>query len=275
MPEDIFPIALSSASCPGSPSPAKFCTDAIDEKTAEIARLTWRNAELTDKFFHDKFARNSFDGSGATVRSLIRFRAGWANAGWIDELGMIVYGDGNPFVHHPFAKALDISAHELTHGLTARTSALDYVSEPGALNESYSDVFAKLISREFEGGDDWTLGKAIFLTEGRFLRDMRNPNISHVRDQIHRNETCSFRNDGCGVHANSGIPNLAAVLLADQIGVEDFGKLYFSVLTRYLRPNSDFKDALAQTLAACELIWGENNSRCTAVTSSFQAVGIE
>ena len=39
-----------------------------------------------------------------------------------------------------FAGALDIVAHELTHGLTDYSSDLIYRNESGALNESFSDM---------------------------------------------------------------------------------------------------------------------------------------
>jgi Zn-dependent metalloprotease len=44
------------------------------------------------------------------------------------------------------ASSLDIVAHELFHGVTAATARLIYQDEPGALNESYSDIFGALIS---------------------------------------------------------------------------------------------------------------------------------
>ena len=50
------------------------------------------------------------------------------------------FGDGNPSTNYPFTTALDIVAHEYTHGVTDATSKLIYVNESGALNEAFSDI---------------------------------------------------------------------------------------------------------------------------------------
>jgi Zn-dependent metalloprotease len=43
----------------------------------------------------------------------------------------------------PFSAALDVVAHELTHGVTSNTANLNGfpLSEAGALNEGFSDIF--------------------------------------------------------------------------------------------------------------------------------------
>ena len=61
----------------------------------------------------------------------------------------MVYGEGlPPGSHAPVGRsrgtylsgALDIVAHELTHGVTEFTSNLIYRNESGALNEAFSDM---------------------------------------------------------------------------------------------------------------------------------------
>ena len=64
----------------------------------------------------------------------------------------MVYGEGLPanltvggqHVDY-FSGALDIVGHELSHGVTAYTSGLIYQNEPGALNESFSDMMGTSI----------------------------------------------------------------------------------------------------------------------------------
>src|SRR5262249_29871594 len=60
--------------------------------------------------------------------------------------GIMVYGDGLPGnatlggqSWNYLAGALDVTAHELSHGVTEFTSNLIYQGESGALNESFSD----------------------------------------------------------------------------------------------------------------------------------------
>ena len=64
-----------------------------------------------------------------------------------DGDGVMVYGEGLPpasplggQTSDFFSGALDIVAHELTHGVTDYTSNLIYQNESGALNEAFSDM---------------------------------------------------------------------------------------------------------------------------------------
>ena len=52
----------------------------------------------------------------------------------------MAYGDG-PSGQRPFT-AMDIAAHERSHGVSDATAAFVYVGESGALSESTSDIFA-------------------------------------------------------------------------------------------------------------------------------------
>ncbi|MCO5144225.1 MAG: M4 family metallopeptidase, partial [Oligoflexia bacterium] len=176
-----------------------------------------------------------------------------------------------------FASSLDVVAHELTHALTSSTSNLQYVSESGALNESYSDIFGKLVAFKYGNPQkDWKLGKELFKDGKRFIRDMENPEVGHVRDFKYKGQFCNRMNDFCGVHTNSGIPNKVAVLITNSLGEEKIGKLYYMVLTQMLRTNSDFKEARAQTVEACKRLFrGGSSQECQAVAAAYSEVGIE
>lgn len=63
------------------------------------------------------------------------------------------YGNGKD-AFTPLAKALDVAGHEMSHGVIQATANLDYESESGALNESFADIFGRLIDR-----DDWLIGR--------------------------------------------------------------------------------------------------------------------
>ncbi len=85
----------------------------------------------------------------------------------------MAYGDGN-VAFKPLAQALDVAAHEMTHGVIQHTVNLEYRGESGALNESFADVFAAMVDR-----DDWQLGEDVIKSLGLFpsgaLRDMAHP----------------------------------------------------------------------------------------------------
>jgi Zn-dependent metalloprotease len=53
----------------------------------------------------------------------------------------MMFGDGDQEIFQRFTICLDIIAHELTHGITQYEAGLEYEGQPGALNESFSDVF--------------------------------------------------------------------------------------------------------------------------------------
>ena len=56
--------------------------------------------------------------------------------------------------------------HELTHGVTAHQANLAYHDQPGALNESMSDVFGSLVkqyalAKQTAAQADWLIGAGI------------------------------------------------------------------------------------------------------------------
>ena len=77
-------------------------------------------------------------------------------------------GVGGPSTTH-WARSLDVIAHELGHGVTQSSSNLVYENEPGALNESFSDIIGVMVDRE-----NWPIGDSI-QRFGGFYRSMKNP----------------------------------------------------------------------------------------------------
>ena len=55
--------------------------------------------------------------------------------------GIVTLGDGNN-EYYPFS-SLDVIAHEISHGFTEQHSGLQYFSQSGGLNESFSDMASK------------------------------------------------------------------------------------------------------------------------------------
>ena len=150
----------------------------------------------------------------------------------------------------PLARALDVAAHEMTHGVIAATVNLEYKFQSGALNESLADVFGAMVDR-----DDWKLGEDVANTAdiqvGRPARHGGPPQrrVGAIGEPgwqpAHMNEfiTAKLEDDNGGVHGNSGIPNRACFLIAKSIGREKTEKIYYRVLeARYLNPGSQFID---------------------------------
>lgn len=253
---------------------AGACKTAKSREVMDSATHAWKNSGLVYSYFLKKHARKSIDNKSMEIRSVVNFGEKFSNAAWIEDHGIMIYGMGDNALYNDFATALDVAAHELTHGITSKTAKLVYVAESGALNESYSDVFGKLVAFEQNPNEDWRLGKEIFKDGKSAIRDMKNPAIDHTSKYRYRGENCQRLNDWCGVHSNSGIPNRAAVIIADTIGKEKMGKIYYLTLTQLLKSNSGFKEARAQTEAACAYLYGERSRDCQVVREAFSTVGI-
>ena len=176
----------------------------------------------------------------------------------------------------------------MTHGLTSCTADLEYKDQPGALNESMSDVMGVLIKTydkynvenggnwKFNQGD-WIIGEAVYTPNiaGDALRSLANPTLYNQPDNMNNYYNDRYGQDNGGVHTNSGIPNKAAFLVAQKIGCEKTAKIYYRALTTYMTKTTNFKgarDALAQ---AAKDLYGSNSSEVSAINNAYRAVGIE
>src|SRR5690242_1922321 len=167
----------------------------------------------------------------------------------------MVFGDGDGDLFNRFTIALDVIAHELTHGVTGDEAHLVYLGQAGALNESISDVFGSLVKQYVSGEKaadaDWLIGRGLFTAKvrGIALRSMKAPGTAfddpllgkdeqpaHMRDFVHTSA------DHGGVHINSGIPNHAFYLLAVALGGyawEKAGRIWYeTVRDRRLKPTA-------------------------------------
>src|SRR5207249_44727 len=96
-----------------------------------------------------------------------------------------VFGDGDGIIFVGFTKSIDVIGHELTHGVTQYLADLEYHKQPGALNESFSDVFGSLVKQYHLGQDahsaDWLIGNGILApgVHGQALRSMKDPGSAY------------------------------------------------------------------------------------------------
>ena len=200
----------------GTTLPGADVSDSDNNFTATAARAAvdahWGAGKVYD-YYKTTHGRNSYNNAGAALNSTVHHRSGYNNAFWNGT--QMVYGDGDGTQFTALVD-LDICAHELTHAVTERTAGLVYNREPGALNESVSDIFAAMVDR-----DDWSVGEKSYTpaTAGDALRYLDQPTRGNQPDTYANRLypgscTPSDTNDYCGVHTNSGIPNHAAYLMA-------------------------------------------------------------
>ncbi|CAB3809594.1 Protease PrtS [Paraburkholderia ultramafica] len=97
----------------------------------------------TFEFYLEIYHRNSIDNAGMPLLGTVHYGNNYDNAFWNSQ--QMVFGGGDGTLFNRFTIALDVIGHELTHGVTEHTAQLAYSGQPGALNESVSDVFGSLI----------------------------------------------------------------------------------------------------------------------------------
>ncbi|MEZ0484947.1 M4 family metallopeptidase [Fibrella aquatica] len=236
------------------------------------------NGGLAYEYFLKTFKRNSINGSGGTVVSIINVNdpetgKGMDNAYWNGEY--MFYGNGD-VGFKPLAGSLDVAGHEMSHGVIQNSANLIYEGQAGAINESYADVFGVLIDR-----DDWTIGEEVVLARyfpSGALRSMANPNQGGKSDNGYQPKTMaqyvSTTEDNGGVHINSGIPNFAFYQVATTTGKDKAEQIYYRALTTYLTRSSKFLDLRLALIRAATDLHGAGSAEVTAVKTAFDNVGI-
>lgn len=246
-------------------------------------------ADETYQFYRDVLGRNSVDDRGLPLVSSVHYERGLDNAFWNGH--QMVYGDGSGQLMEvgSLTGALDVIGHELTHGVTQYTAALDYHGQSGALNESVSDCFGSLVKqyhlKQTATEADWLIGAGIMIPAlgGVALRSMKAPGTAYAGDPQpasmagYKNMPDDDANDYGGVHTNSGIPNRAFYLASSAIGGfawEGAGRIWYRALTTKFSPTTNFAQAAQATIAAATELYGPASKEATAVHDAWHTVGV-
>ena len=242
----------------------------------------------TFELFLKAFERNSIDGNGLPLDATVHYEEEYNNAFWNGE--QMVFGDGDGEIFLDFTIPIDVIGHELAHGVTQYTANLTYFGQPGALNESMSDVFGSLIKQYTLGQTaaeaDWLIGAGLLAPRvtGKALRSMKEPGTAYDDDVLGKDPQPATMDDyvrtgrdNGGVHINSGIPNHAFYLAATTLGGhawERAGRIWYDVLTGgELRQDAMFTDFATLTVQAARARFGEGEE-LLAVTKAWERVGV-
>ncbi|PIH00593.1 M4 family metallopeptidase [Clostridium combesii] len=245
-----------------------------------IAVDTYINLEKTYDYYKNKFNRNSIDNKGMNVEAFIHHGEKYAGAEWSEDLGSMLFGDGDGRNSSHMSKALDVVGHEFSHGVTHKESNLKYENQSGALSESFSDIIGVAIKNtNFQLGEDcWTPD-----IEGDAIRDMQDPSKggqpAHMKD--YRFMPATPWADNGGVHLNSGIINHAAYLIADgieKLGVENskdiMAKLFYTANCYEWDETTNFSKCRNDLIKVTKNLYGENSKYVQIVENAFDKVGI-
>ncbi|MDP2991064.1 MAG: M4 family metallopeptidase, partial [Kiritimatiellota bacterium] len=204
------------------------------------------------------------------------------------------FGDGDSNTLTSLA-VLDVCAHEFTHAVTEYSANLIYAYEPGALNESFSDIFGACVEFASQpdgsanypgkaaGTADWLIGEdctpySSGLLAPVALRDMRDPGNS-VTVGLNGKQPSYYKGtywysgsgDNGGVHYNSGVQNYFFYLLSVAIGTTNAAQIAYRALTVYCSQYTDYTDIRAAWMSAAQ---DTNSAWTSSVASAWSLVGV-
>ncbi|WP_406835950.1 M4 family metallopeptidase [Streptomyces sp. AHU1] len=251
-------------------------------------------AAATWDYYKEVFGRNGIRNDGVAAYSRAHYGNNYVNAFWQDSCFCMTYGDGSGNTH-PLT-ALDVAAHEMSHGVTAATAGLTYSGESGGLNEATSDIFAAAVEfHENLAADvpDYLVGEKIDIRgTGAPLRYMDKPS----KDGSSRDYWDSSLG-GIDVHYSSGPANHFFYLLSEGsgaktvngvsydspthdglpvtgVGIENAAAIWYRALTTYMTSSTNYAGARVATLRAAGDLFGQYSPTYLAVADAWAAINV-
>jgi bacillolysin len=292
--------------------PSDLATDSDNNWTDGAVDDAHIYAGYTYDYYFKRFGRHGLDDNNIRIRSLANpvhrtqadlnqffssFPDFFVNAFYAGG-GVMVYGVGLPpgFTLRGqswdfTSGALDIVAHELSHGVTEFTSNLIYQNESGALNEAFSDMMGISVEFFFQPPGsgplkaDYLMGEDVIRPGG--IRSAENP-IAYG-DPDHYSKRFLGAADNGGVHTNACIATQAFYLAIEGgtnrtsgLSVQGVGganrdqieKAFYRAFTQLMPANSTFSVARAATIQAARDLNGANSNAERAITQAWTAVGV-
>jgi uncharacterized repeat protein (TIGR01451 family) len=224
--------------------------------------------------------RNSLDGAGGNMMGIVRYGQNYANAFWNGQA--MFFGDAMPF-----AGALDVLAHELTHGVVTHTANLIYQNQSGAMNEAFADIFGDMVQGWTKGTNDWQMGEDL----GKVGRSLSDPSsIQITTGRYYPAKMSQFigpndpilaglpNQDNGGVHLNSTIIGHAHFMLSagltNPLHVTNSARIFYRALTTHLVTQSQFLDCRLACISAAKELFGATSAEAQKTAEAFDAVEI-
>lgn len=247
------------------------------------------NSKIVYDYFLNNHGRNSLDDNGMAIRSRVHYGRAYNNAFWSNGIAMMTYGDGDGRQFIPLA-SLDVTAHEMVHGITHYNGGLRYRFETGAINEAYSDTFASIVDdRSWDVGED--IMGSDWIADGRTaLRSSEEPGKFKVGAQYwaysidgegrypaHMDEYYYLpaNMDNGGVHINCTILQHSAYLVSEEYGMgrEVVADTWYRAYD-YLHYDASFAEFREAILQSATDLYGEGSEEYNAFLSAFDDIGL-
>ncbi|MEU1650031.1 M4 family metallopeptidase [Streptomyces pristinaespiralis] len=252
-------------------------------------------AAVTWDYYKNVHGRNGIRNDGVAAYSRVHYGDNYVNAFWSDSCFCMTYGDGSG--NSKPLTALDIAAHEMTHGVTSNTAGLVYRGESGGLNEATSDIFAA--AAEFHAGNssdpgDYLVGEKIDIRgTGAPLRYMDKPSkdgnsadywsSSLGRIDVHyssgpANHFFYLLSEGSGAKTINGVSYNSPTYdgkAVSGIGIAKAEQVWYKALTAYMTSTTDYQGARTATLSAATDLYGAGSAEYQAVDAAWAAVNVK
>ena len=244
------------------------------------------NTGDTYEAYSNFWSRDSYNNAGAVLTSSVHYSTNYCNAFWNGT--QMVYGDGSGSNCLPLARALDVTAHELTHAVTENESGLIYSGESGGLNEAMSDIFGAFAEAWVDGGRTGTL--AVSADTWKVGEEILPPALRYMNDPALDGASKDFWVSGVGnvdVHYSSGIANLAFYLMSQGgthprgkssvvvpgIGMDKAIRVFYKANTDIMTSGTNFAAARTACVQAAAQL-GYDAATQDGVSKAWEAVGV-
>jgi bacillolysin len=255
------------------------------------AKSAYEKMGLVYDYYLKTHNRDSIDDRGWTLVTVVHFSQDYNWNFWDGQ--HIVFGDPDVSIRGASgAFALDVVAHETTHGVVQFTADLIYHNQSGALNESYADLFGVMLDREdWHYSEDTPYG-SWYPTP--WAHDLEDPTLGGAYDpndiwgsygqpakmSDYANFPDTREGDWGGVHTNGGITGHAAYLVAQSMGGDVAGRvpvehIWYRALATYLTENSDFWDFATAIRQSASDLQDEYPGAVQAVEDALVAVELD
>jgi len=250
--------------------------------------------------------RNGIDNAGAQTYSKVHYGSNYENAFWSDSCFCMTYGDGATSFYA--LTSLDVTGHEMTHGVTSRSAALTYSGESGGLNESFSDIGGTMVEFYANGGatgldssvctagnqdcpdywigerierSNWSTGSFVQTAALRFMDDPSKDGTSPAcwsstlgSLDVHYSSGASDHAFYLAAHGGTSKCNGASVT---GIGNTKAAKIWYRALTVYMTSSTNYAGARAACLSAAnDLVTSGviTSADRNTVAAAFSAIGV-
>jgi len=302
--DDCLPIAIPLCTSNAPANLFKSSTNKWGDGTLTNRQTVGVDAtygsNMTWDFYKNIFKRAGVNNDGLGVYSRVHYGKKYSNAFWNDDCFCMTYGDGDGKEIGPLV-SLDITGHEITHGLTARTAKLGNSGESGGLNEANSDIFGTMIefyAKNPAAPGNYLIGHSSFLrpTDERSnlkaIRYMDQPSkdklspdcwTSQVRQlDVHLSAGIGdhffyLLSEGSGRKTINGIAYDSATCDGKKltgIGRDSAAKIWYRALTHYFTSDTDYSGARTASVSAATDLYGQKSQEVEAVNAAWDAVNV-